>query len=175
MKEISMHILDLLTNSVRADATEIKISIIEDSQNDTFSFTIEDDGKGISPEMLATIKDPFTTSRTMRKVGLGIPLMTDTCRLCNGDLTIESTVNVGTTLYVTMELNHIDKPPMGDLGATMAGVMSSYENINFIFSYKKDDDLIELTTQEILDELEGVSITSIEVIRWIKDYINESI
>ncbi|MDA3846943.1 MAG: ATP-binding protein, partial [Vallitaleaceae bacterium] len=90
MKELSMHILDLLTNSVRAAALEITIAIEENNKNNTFSFVIKDNGKGIAPSMLATIKDPFITSRTFRKVGLGLPLMDDTCRNCNGSLTIES-------------------------------------------------------------------------------------
>lgn len=173
MKELSLHILDIVQNSVRARASEVEVSI--KSISGILTISIKDNGKGIEPDMLEIIKNPYTTSRTMRKVGLGIPLFNDTCQLCNGSLDIESQVGVGTKLVAMLEDEHIDKPPMGDIGATISGLMSSYPDINIIFSYCVEENCFDISTKEILDELDGVSIQSVEIITWIKDFIKENI
>lgn len=173
MKELSLHILDIVQNSVRASAKDIVVSI--EISEGVQRIVIQDNGKGIAPEMLETIKNPYTTSRTMRNVGLGIPLFNDTCRLCNGHLSIESQVGIGTTLTAVMENDHIDKPPMGDIGGTMSGIMSSYPDINIIFTYRVGQASFDISTQMIQEELEDVSIQSVEVVSWIREFINENI
>lgn len=121
MKELALHVLDIAENSVRGEASHIGITITEDRRNNRFAMEIDDDGKGISPEILNTIKDPFTTTRTMRKVGLGIPFLDDTCRLCNGHLDLKSTVGLGTRLSAEMEYDHIDRAPAGGYGGHLDG------------------------------------------------------
>lgn len=175
MKELSMHILDIATNSVRADATKVTILVKEDLIKNEFIFEIEDNGKGIPEEMLATIKNPFTTSRTLRNVGLGIPLLNDNCKLCGGYLTIESEVGVGTKLKSMMVYDNIDRPPMGDIASTMCGLISSNEAIEIDYSHWYNQQCFELTTSELKEALDGVSLTEVSVMQWLKNFINESI
>jgi len=175
MKELSMHILDIATNSVRAGASQILITISEDLINNEFRFDIEDDGKGIPDDILKTIKNPFTTSRTLRKVGLGIPLLDENCRLCDGFLEITSKVGKGTKLKSMMVYNHIDRPPMGDIVNTIIGLITSNENINIIYKHDYNDHNFEISTKALQDELEDVPLTSMDVIQWLKAYLTESI
>lgn len=175
MKELSHHILDIAMNSVRGEADKITISLKASVKDNWFEFKIIDDGKGIKPEMLATLKDPFTTSRTMRKVGLGIPLLNDTCMYCEGSLVIESTVDVGTSLIATMKLDHIDRPPLGDIGSTISGIMGSYGDIELEFLFVDDDDEFSLTTSEMKEELDGVPLYNVEVMQWITETVNEAV
>jgi hypothetical protein len=175
MKELSMHILDIATNSVRADATLIEIKVVEDLINDSFIFEIKDNGKGIPEAMLKTIKDPFTTSRTHRKVGLGIPLLDENCRLCEGYLTIDSSVGIGTHLKSMLKYSHIDRPPMGDIVSTVVGLITSNEDINIHYSHHYNDKEFSISTDELKTELEDVSLTQISVIQWLRGYIKESL
>lgn len=175
MKELSMHVLDIATNSVRAEATEVTITIKEDVENNQFIFEIIDNGKGIPEEMLKTIKNPFTTSRTLRQVGLGIPLLNDNCQLCDGYLDIQSEVGVGTRLKSLMAYDHIDRPPMGDIASTMSGLITSNENIEIKYNHWYNNDCFDLTTSEIKEVLDGVPLTEITVVKWLRSFIEENI
>ena len=181
MKELALHVLDIAENSVRGEASHIVITITEDRRNNRFAMEIDDDGKGISPEILKTIKDPFTTTRTMRKVGLGIPFLNDTCRLCNGHLDMESTVGLGTRLRAEMEYNHIDRPPLGDMAATLMVLMSSHPDIAFTYRHIVDDvefsepNEFEISSGELEEILDGVPLTAPKVYRWVKTYLEENI
>ena len=175
MKELSMHVLDIATNSVRAQATEVTITVKEDLVNNQFIFKIVDNGKGIPEAMLQTIKNPFTTSRTLRKVGLGIPLLNDNCLLCEGSLNIQSEVGVGTTLTAIMVYDHIDRPPMGDMASSMCGLISSNEEIEIKYEHCYNQQCFDLTTSEIKDALDGVSLTEIAVVQWLRGFIEENL
>ena len=181
MKELALHVLDIAENSVRGEASHIAISITEDRRNNRFAMEIGDDGKGIPPEVLKTIKDPFTTTRTMRKVGLGIPFLNDTCILCNGRLDIESAVGRGTRLRAEMDYDHIDRPPLGDIASTLMVLLSSHPDIAFTYRHTVDDrafpepNEFELTTEELEEILEGVPISNPKVFNWVKTYIRDSI
>lgn len=175
MKELSYHILDIANNSVRAKASKISIDIKEDLNNDRLTLTIIDNGKGIPQEILKEIKNPFITSRTTRKVGLGIPLLNDTCRNCNGALYIDSTIGAGTTLQATMELSHIDRPPMGNLVSTILTLLISDETIHIAFSYAVNDQTFSLSTQELKDILGDMPLGTPAVSQWIREYLSENI
>lgn len=175
MKELSMHILDIATNSVRAAATEVTIVVKEDLINNEFIFEIEDNGKGIPEDMLKDIKNPFTTSRTLRNVGLGIPLLNDNCQLCGGYLTIESEVGVGTKLKSMMHYDNIDRPPMGDIASTMCGLITSNEAIEIQYNHWYNEQCFDLSTSELKEALDGVALTEISVMQWLRNFINENI
>jgi len=175
MKELSMHILDIATNSVRANASKVTILVKEDLINNEFIFEIEDNGKGIPEAMLKDIKNPFTTSRTLRNVGLGIPLLNDNCLLCGGYLKIESEVGVGTKLKSMMVYDHIDRPPMGDIASTMCGLISSNESIEIQYYHWYNDHCFDLATSELKDALDGVSLSELSVMQWLRQFINENI
>ncbi len=175
MKELSMHILDIATNSVRANASEISIIVKEDFQNNQFTFDIIDNGKGIEAEMLEAIKNPFTTSRQLRNVGLGIPLLNDNCQLCDGYLEIESKVGEGTSLKSMMVLDHIDRPPMGDIASTITGLITSNEAINIKYEHWINDTSFDVTTNELKEALDGVALTEISVMQWLRSFVEENI
>lgn len=175
MKELAYHVLDIANNSVRGKASVIRIDIIEDQILNLLSITIDDNGIGIPDTILSTIKDPFTTSRTLRKVGLGIPFLNDTCLNCNGSLTIESKVGEGTHVVATMEWNHIDRPPLGNIASTITTLISSEENINIIYSHSYNGQSFDISTNEIKDVLGDVPLNRIEVIMWLKEFLLENI
>ncbi|MBR4080184.1 MAG: sensor histidine kinase, partial [Clostridia bacterium] len=122
MRDLSLHVLDLAQNSITAGAKLVTVSIVIDERG-WLTFTLADDGKGMSPELLARVTSPVATTRTTRKVGLGIPLMMENAQRTGGDLTIQSEVGVGTTLTVTMDTTNIDCLPLGDLAGTMLSLM----------------------------------------------------
>jgi len=175
VKELALHILDIASNSVRAKGKQIVITVHEDSINNQFIFKIEDDGTGIAPNLLNSIENPFTTSRKTRKVGLGIPLLSENCRLCNGNLTIHSTVGKGTQVTASFEYNHIDRPPLGDMGSTMSLFITSHPSINIIYTHKVNKASFKVSTEALKAELEEVPLTDLSVIQWLTEYIRENI
>ena len=124
-----MHVYDLMENSTAANAKDVKLTIVDSLKNNDFHFTIEDNGKGMSPEFLAKVTDPYTTSRTTRKVGLGLPLIKMNTEKCGGGMKLTSEVGVGTRLEFWFEHNNWDRPPMGDLPGTLVMLLSAHEAI----------------------------------------------
>lgn len=176
MKEISLHILDILQNSVAASAKRIELEICEDAQSDLLTIRITDDGCGISREKLQSVLDPFTTSRTTRKVGMGLPMFKASAEQAGGSLGITSAVGQGTQVTATYRLTHIDRPPLGDLpGTVLAQVMGS-PNIRFVCRYQAGDAVFEFDTHLIQQELgPEVPITHPAVTQWMKEYLSEGI
>jgi hypothetical protein len=175
MKELSLHILDIIENSVRAEATEIKLEIIEDLEKNLFEIKIEDNGKGMDENFVKTIKNPFTTTRTTRKVGLGVPLLAAACNRCNGDVEIQSTLGQGTKLNAWMEYDHIDRAPLGDIVSTIANLILSNPDIEFKYYHRYNDRIFEFNTQEVKNILGDVPINELSVIAWLKEYISENL
>lgn len=180
MKELALHVLDIGENSVRGEGKHVTITLCEDLKADELMLCIEDDGRGIKPEMLKTIRSPFTTSRTFRKVGLGIPFLNDTCLQCGGRLDIESTVGVGTKVTAKMQHSNIDRPPLGDMASTLMTLFSSHPEIEFTYCYRyrgKDDEEISefaISTVELSEILDGVPLSTPSVYLWVKDFIREN-
>lgn len=180
MKELALHVLDIGENSVRGDAKHIEILVQEDKRENQLLIRITDDGRGIAPDMLKTIRSPFTTTRTFRKVGLGIPFLNDTCMMCGGRLDIESTVGVGTVVTARMQQDHIDRPPLGDMPSTLMTLFSSHPEIVFTYRYQfRDQDQeqmheFSISTEELSEILEGVPLSNPSVYVWVKDFIQEN-
>lgn len=170
MQDLSLHILDIAENSITAGADRIKIKIVEDLNANLFVLEISDNGRGMDKEMLEHACDPFYTTRTTRKVGLGIPLLAQSAKECNGNLSIKT--DNGITITATFQHDHIDRKPLGDLGETMMVLIVSNPDIDFILEHKKNNDSYFLDTAYIKKELDGVPITTPEVIKIIKDDIN---
>lgn len=180
MKDLSLHILDLTQNSISAGADLVQITINEDLMADRLTICIEDNGKGMDKDFLEKVKDPFVTSRTSRKVGLGIPLMLAACRRCEGDLVIESEKNVGTRVTATFKHSHIDRAPMGDMAETMVSLIlagsESNRTVDFVYTHMIDSREFRIDTREIRTVLgSGISLGEPDVIMWIKDYVNEGL
>jgi hypothetical protein len=172
MKELSLHILDIAQNSIVANANQINISIAEDSINDLLSIEISDNGKGMSPEVLQRVTDPYTTSRTTRKVGLGLPLLKDACRLSGGSLVVESTEGKGTSVTATLGLSHIDRQPMGDIAGVVILLVSANPDIEFTYSHSVNGNTFVFDTQEVKEALDGLPLNSPEVIKMLREMIS---
>ncbi|WP_075602237.1 ATP-binding protein [Saccharicrinis aurantiacus] len=175
MRDLSMHILDIVGNSVRAKSTEVKIILMEDMDYDILSLRIEDNGCGMSEATIKKAMDPFFTSRKTRKVGLGIPLLQQNAELTNGGITIESEIGKGTQLTAVFVRSHIDRPPLGDIADTIALIISGNPNVNIIYSHSFNDEKYILTTKEIINSLENVSISHPKINQFIKQMIEENL
>ena len=174
MKELSLNILDITENSVKAGATLTEISVIESS--DILTLVIKDDGHGMSDEVLKTVENPFYTTRTTRKVGLGIPLLKLAAEQTGGEVKIVSStdaVNHGTTVTATFFKNHLDFTPLGDVKETMVTLIQGHPNTDFLFTHQTNGGEVKLDTRELREALEGVPLDTYEVIVWIKEYLNE--
>ena len=172
MKEIALHILDIAQNSITAGANHLEITLTE--ENGAISLTIADDGRGMSPELLATVSDPFTTTRTTRKMGLGLPLLRMAAEQTGGSLEIESTVGTGTTVRVRFQADHIDCPPLGDLAGTITLLIQGAPELELTYIHRADSAEARLDTREVRKELgEDISLAEPEVILWLRDYLQE--
>ena len=175
MKELSLHILDIVQNSVRAKATIIEIQITEDLEENIFEILIKDNGKGMEQELIDKVKNPFATTRTTRKVGLGIPLLLEACKRCNGNLEIQSEKEIGTTVRAYFDHNHIDRAPIGDIVNAITMLLLSSPEIRYIFTYIMNQRIFTMDTDEIKKILEGVPINDLTVIHWVKEYLEENL
>lgn len=175
MKELSLHILDIAENSVKAKATLIEINISEDSKKNLLTIEIKDNGCGMSEDFLKRVKDPFSTTRTTRRVGMGLSLFEAAAEQCGGGLEISSKEGVGTDVVVSFCLNHIDRAPLGDMAGTMQTLIGGSPDIDFVYRHNKDGKEFVLDTLQIRDTLAGVPLDTPEVVLWIGDFINEGI
>lgn len=170
-----MHILDIVMNSVKANATIIELSIEDSIKKNILKISIKDNGIGMSNEMCKLVLDPFFTTRTTRKVGLGVPMLKEACERCNGDLEIKSAPGEGTIIECFFERNNIDRAPLGNIGDTIMTIINSLENCEFLYNHYTDEGTFFFNSTEIEEVLDGASIKDNAVMLWIKDYVNESI
>ena len=174
MEELSLHLLDLIQNSVKAGASLVEIIITEKAG--LLTIILEDNGCGMSEEFLQRVESPFTTTRTTRKVGLGIPLFKQAALMAGGDFSITSAPGKGTRIVATFQLDNIDRAPMGDLAGTMLQqVMSTPASPDYRLEYTVGEDSFEFDTRQIRELLGGVALDSPDVVIWMKDYLTEGI
>jgi hypothetical protein len=169
MRELALHLLDIAENSVAANATRIEIRVFEDSTRDVLSISVQDDGVGMNAETVAKVIDPFVTSRTTRKVGLGIPLLKAAAEACNGWLKIRSTPGLGTLVEVQFQRSHIDRMPLGNLADTLLTLMIGAPQVRWRFQHHVDAANFTFDSQPIMQELEGVSLTEPVVLAYLRE------
>lgn len=172
MKELSLNVLDVAKNSVTAGAKNITISLIQDAAG-LLTMSIADDGCGMSPEMVARVTDPFTTSRTTRKVGLGLPLLKMAAEQTGGTMSVESELGVGTTVTATFDTNHIDFAPVGDMISTVTMLIMGSPDIDFVYVHESPSFKVRLSTAELREVLGDVPLSTPDVIEWIREYLQE--
>ena len=175
LRDISLHILDLTQNSIKAKAKRIDIGLSADRTTGLLSVVISDDGCGMSKEFLAKVEDPFTTSRTTRKVGMGIPFFKFACLQSGGHFTIGSEEGKGTTLQGSMGIDSIDRLPLGNLGDTVKLLIMQSPEVRLILRLSADGNDAVIDTDEIKAQLGDVSITEREILDWIEEFINENV
>ena len=177
MKELSLNILDITENSVKAGATLTEINIFE-TDNDLV-LTIIDDGRGMTPEILDSVTNPFTTTRTTRKVGLGIPLLKLAAEQTGGEVEITSKHESeypdshGTIVKAIFYKKHIDFTPLGNVVASITTLIQGHPDTDFLFVHTLGENQVKLDTRELRLMLEGVPLDTYEVIKWIEEYLNE--
>lgn len=175
MPELSLNILDVAQNSVTAGSPVTTIAIVADSAADRLTIQIIDHGCGMTAEQVAKVTDPFYTTRTTRKVGLGVPFFKMAAELTGGSFKIESTVGQGTTVTAVFGLQHIDRMPLGDLAATMTSLIGPNPNLDFVLEYRVDDKHFTMDTREFRSVLGAdVPLSAPEVLTYIAEYINEN-
>ena len=170
-----MHILDIVQNSVVAQATNIEIKIEVDKKNDYLALFVNDNGKGMSPEFLQQVTDPYTTTRTTRKVGLDIPLLKQNAERAGGNMQIESFLGQGTTLKATLNPNNMDCLPMGDIAGVVSMLICSYPETNFLFSYKRVSEEFSISTGYIVEALDGVPVNNPSVYPLVKELLSSNL
>lgn len=175
MKDLASHIMDIVQNSIRAQATKIEIEVLEDHGKDCFTIEIRDNGTGMDETTLARVRDPFFTSRTVRKVGLGIPLLQQNAEQTGGKITIVSTLGQGTTINATFGHSHLDRPPLGDMAETISLLLVANPDIHFIYRHTTDQGGYLLDTEELKQILEGVPLTHPEILLGIQNLIRENL
>ena len=172
MKELSLHILDIAQNSFSAGASEVEITLAD--KGNLRSLTICDNGRGMGAEFLAQVTDPFTTTRTTRKVGMGLPLLRLAAEQTGGSLHIESTPNVGTTLTMRLFLDHIDCPPLGDMAGTVPLLVQGAPAVRIIYRRQVGETGYTFDTREIQTILgEDISLAEPDIVFWMTRYLNE--
>lgn len=174
MKELSLHILDIMHNSIAAKASLITLTLIEDEEKDSLFFEIKDNGKGMSKELVEQVVNPFVTGRTTRKVGLGIPLLKAAAEQTGGGITLTSEEGVGTVISARFGYSHIDRQPLGDMAETMLGLITSYEDIDFVYRHEVNGNEYLLDTGEMRQILGGVPFSQPEVVLWLSEFLKEN-
>lgn len=174
MTELSLNVLDVANNSIRAKADFIEISVRIHSAADTLSITIADNGCGMSKEELAKVDDPFFTTRTTRGVGLGIPFFKQAALDTGGTFQIESIVETGTRVTAVFRLSHIDRMPLGDMNSTIYTLITLNTNIDFLYIYEFDEKSFQLDTRQFKQILGDIPLDSPMVSSYIKDYLAEN-
>ena len=177
MKELSLNILDVAENSVKAGASLTQILLTE--QDNVLTLEIVDDGCGMSEDVVRSVTDPFYTTRTTRKVGMGIPLLKLAIEQAAGELTISSVtededpVAHGTHVTATFHMDHIDFTPLGDVSSSILTLIQGHPNTDFLFQHTKNGQVVKLDTRELREVLEDVPLNSYDVMEWIGGYLRE--
>lgn len=173
MRELALHLLDIAENSVAAGANHITLTIVEDSLNDGLTLRVDDDGKGMDSETAAKVIDPFYTTRTTRKVGLGIPLLKAAAEACDGSLNIHSEPGKGTTLEVFFRQSHIDRMPLGNLADTCLTLVVAYPDIHWVVDYRADAYTFHYDHRDVTRVLDGIPLTEPSILQFLRSHLEE--
>lgn len=174
MTEISLNILDVAENSIRANSSLVEITVAADKKLDTLTVIISDNGCGMNKEQVENVEDPFFTTRTTRKVGLGIPFFKYSAESTGGSFLIDSKPGEGTVVKAVYTLSHIDRMPLGDITATMHTLITFNTQTDFLYRYSVDDKSFELDTREFKEVLGDVPFNNPEISTYIKEYLTEN-
>lgn len=175
-RDLSQHILDIAENSIAAGATLLYIDIVEDKASDRMTIRVRDNGQGMDPDMLLRVTDPWVTTRTTRKVGLGIPFLKQTAEMCGGAFEIDSARGCGTTTQATLQLSHIDRPPLGDLIGTLLCIIVGTPHLDLVYHHCVDNREFVFRTQEIREVLgDEVPLSDPQVLAFIRGALTEEL
>lgn len=179
MEDLSLHILDIVQNSIDASAKNIEITIIDNIRDNKFVIEIKDDGKGMEEEILKKVEDPFYTTKA-KKTGLGIPLLKQTAIECEGEFYISSYPLKGTSIRASFRRDHIDRKPLGDIASTIVAAIIACPDCRIKLHFRTvqtsgQEKVFTFDTDELKAELGEIPINAPSVLKFIKEYIKESI
>jgi hypothetical protein len=173
--ELALHILDIVENSVRAGATLIDILVREDHLKDRFLMRITDNGGGMTREEREKALDPFYTTKKVRRVGLGLPMLSDAADRTGGNMTLRSELGAGTVVEAVFGLNHIDRQPMGNIVSTLITIIVGNPGIDLLYRHEVDGRTYLLDTRDIKKALEDVPLDHPEVTGFLREHIAEGL
>ncbi len=175
VEDLCFHLVDLVQNSVAAGARTIRLSVSESTRLDTLTLEVADDGRGMDTLTLSRSQDPFFTSKSFKKVGLGIPLLKATTQACRGGFRITSRPGRGTRIRARLQKSHLDCPPLGNLEETLLALLLSLEPVNIRFTYRNDEGNFSLASEDIHGQVGDLHFSHPEVHRFLKSYIHEEL
>lgn len=176
LEDLSCHILDIAENSAVADAETVTVCLDELRREDWLRLSVDDDGRGMDPERCARVCDPFFTTRTTRRVGLGIPFLKQAAEACGGELILDSRLGEGTLLRASFRYSHIDRPPLGDVPATLVTLLAGHPQIRWIYRHRVDDREFVLDSREIVEILgDRELLRTPDVAQWLRSYLSENL
>ncbi len=173
MQDLAMMMLDIANNSLRAGAKTIIIRLLEDEKKDRLGLSIEDDGCGMDEETLQRASDPFYTSRTTRKIGLGLAFFKGLSEQCEGNFTLRSKPGKGTLAAIEIRRSHWDAPPLGNIAESLAALIQANPAVNLDFQYQKNEHDFVFQTEAVKQILEDVPLNDPEILLWLKEYIDQ--
>lgn len=168
MEELSLHILDIAENALRAAASRIDIAITEDVGRNLYTIQVSDNGSGMNSELVRSATDSFVTTREERRFGLGLPLLEQAAKAAEGSLTMESEPGQGTRITAAFRHAHLDRQPLGDIVATLVAILLANPDVRLVYSHRKNGREILFDTDEIKNALGGAPINAPEVITFLK-------
>lgn len=175
MRELSLHILDLARNSLEAGATEVALTVVEDPDSDSVQITVADNGRGMDAETLARVCDPFFTTRETRAVGLGLALFRATCERCGGGMEVTSEPGVGTVVRGWLQQSHLDRPPLGDMGAVLQSLAVESGQVRLRYEHRSGTATFVVDSCDLQEELGGVALNSAPALVWLRAHVRESL
>ncbi len=175
MRELSLHILDIAENGITAGADCIQIEVNEKRVEDILTIVIEDNGHGMPAEKFQNPTDPFITTRTTRRVGLGLSLLAAAADRCEGNMNIETEPDRGTRVEATFRYGHIDRAPVGDMAATITTLIMGNPKIDFVDTHIIDNNDFVLDTRELKEDMQDQSLTDPVLIHHLTQSIRNSL
>lgn len=174
MDDISLHVLDIAENSIRAAATRIEITLTRDVKNDLLHVVLVDNGRGMDPETLAKVRDPFFTTKG-KKTGLGIPLLAQAAEQTGGTVSIESAPGRGTRVSITFTWSHVDRPAIGSMADTVLTLIAGHPDLDYVYEEREDGRVFRFDTREIKNDLGDVPISNPQALTAIRGMLKEQI
>ncbi len=174
MRELSLNVLDIAQNSIAAAATQIQMEVVERTDAHTLTIGIYDNGCGMTDEQVKSVLDPFYTTRTTRKVGMGVPLFKMAAEQTGGTLTVSSKVGIGTNIKAVFHTDSVDFTPLGDMASTVTTLVSMNTEIQFLYRHKVDKKEFVFDTAEIREVLGDVPLSEPAVMQWMREFIEEN-
>jgi anti-sigma regulatory factor (Ser/Thr protein kinase) len=175
VRELALHILDIARNSLEAGATKLSVTVTERPSEDTLQVVVRDNGRGMDSQALSHAADPFYTTRTTRRVGLGLSLLKAACERCDGEFNVQSKPGKGTEIRCTLKLRHLDRPPLGDMGKAVQALACEAERTELCYRHRVGAKTFKIDTVQLQKELGEVPITDPRVLCWLAEFVKNGI